>query len=973
MKFALFLMGDRRPERVDVSLGLFDGRLYTHTILSPRVNRWLEMDIPAGSFRLDGMGLGAGEHVQVIAVKAYYPLVSHLMSYTILLDDFSLNGARKRLFIAREPESSRFDKFGVSILHRHFFFGDAIGISVSPEGGRKLTKVECTVLNPTGGAMARGTALYDDGTHGDAKPGDGIWTNKKIYTISRSDPRGQWILKVVGKSGAEVTASCEFRFLMPGRRLTPEDHPRLFFTRDELKERLASGESPAAKKILENAVSNFDESYYDIDIDAIEEGRNIPTESLTGGPYSRTGKSYSRWRGPMSRLGSIIRRGAWRYAFTGDERAGMVAKKALLKLCSFEVWNHPWMEAHGRHIYFPVGYTTKEAAVGYDLLYPLLSGEERRIVREAVMEKAIKHFHRDMVEMNRMPSNLSNHIAVIVSGLGLAAVTMYGDDPGNPFMEPYLSGILTKMKTFMDRTYMPEGSYGEPYTYQAMASRDLTETLCALERNFGIDYTTTTNLKDAYIYPLYVTHSSGRYQDFGDVSHWYGMTQTHMQWLTYRMRNPWTYAYLKPYYESGKGGFLGYLWYVDGITPRYRGELPTSKLFAHKGNMVMRSDWKDEGTIMIFKCGPNSNHYHLDQGTFVIMTNGTELLSDAGHSSGYYSNLYYPCYYTQAMGHNVMLVDMNPESQGIADYENGIAALRDYPRIVHHFAGDTADEVEGDLTCVYKGVLSSYRRSLLFLKPDLIFLLDRVESHEGHEYDWVFHAEHTNDKSSISYEDGTVTITRPKAALTMEILAPEIASSTIRDSDRDESFIVLSSGDGLTETAFLAVLMPGAAGKDDGPDAKRGFELVRSGGWLGARSESGEGLDLAMFRLSGNEAKDAVVDGIETDADRFAVTMDGEGKTRRLFFLAGTRFSRRGTAPYIFTSDRRVSAAISYGAEGARLEVDAPGAAEVTITAFRKPETVSSGGRAFKGWKYDGRTGTVTLRLPKGHTRLLMR
>ena len=40
---------------------------------------------------------------------------------------------------------------------------------------------------------------------------------------------------------------------------------------------------------------------------------------------------------------------------------------------------------------------------------------------------------------------------------------------------------MTKMKTFVDRTYMPDGSYGEPYTYQAMASRDLTENVEQLQ------------------------------------------------------------------------------------------------------------------------------------------------------------------------------------------------------------------------------------------------------------------------------------------------------------------------------------------------------------------------------------------------------------------------------------------------------------------------------------------------------------
>ena len=716
LKCALFLMSDRKPEKVDVMLGLYDGRLFTHTITSPDVDRWVEIDVPLSGFENGGKPLGAGEHVQVVAFKAFYPLVAHIMSYTILMDDFSLNGERPRQFIAREPRSTYFNKFGISVLDRHFCFGDAISLSAEPEGERKLKTVECSVITPDGGVKADGVQLYDDGSHGDAKAGDGVWTNSSIYTIAVSDPRGQWTLDLTGKTGGS-DVRWSLRFIMPGKRLTGADHPRLYFTKDELAARLSSKESPTAKKILANATSRS-ERLKDVDIDSINEGENLFEESLTGGPYSQTGAASGRWIRPMYALSDIIEKGAWNYAFTGNDAVGNVAKKALLKLCLFKAWNNPWMEHHGRHIYFPVGYTVKKVGIGYDFLYPLMTDEERAFVRQALMDKGIKPFYRDMVEMNRMSSNLSNHIAVIVAGVGAAATAIYGDDPGNPALEPYLSGIMTKMKTFIDRTYFPEGSYGEPYTYQEMASRDLTETLFAFERNFGVDYTTTTNLKDLWMYPIYAIHSSGRYQDFGDVSPTYSMAATHCQWLTYRMKNPWTYAYVKPYWESGRGGYLGWLWYTEGIEPHYRTELPTSKLFADKGNMIMRSDWKDDGSIVIFKCGPNSNHYHLDEGTFVIMTNGDELLSDAGHSNGYYSNLYYPCYYTQAVGHNVMLVDMNPESQATADYENGVAALRDYPRIGYSFASDIADGVEGDLTCVYKGKLSGYTRSLVTLVPE---------------------------------------------------------------------------------------------------------------------------------------------------------------------------------------------------------------------------------------------------------------
>jgi len=958
---ALYFMSDRVPEKVEVMLGLFDGRLFTHTLDAPTANNWMEISLPISAFTLDGAPLDPNERLQVVAVKGWYKQVSHLISYTVLIDDFSINGKRDRGFVAVEPTSTRFEKFGVSILDSHFAYGENISVSVRPEGERTLESLSCTVTAFGGRIIADDIQLYDDGSHGDASSGDGVWTNNVIYSIADGDPRGEWTLDFTGVTGSNDVRS-KVRFIMPGKRIARGEHPRLFFTKEELAKRAAS-DNPALKRMYESFTKESSTDFAAIDLSdpQYDEAKNLIDESLTGGPYSVTNER-GRWGRPIGRLKRIISSGSWRYAFTGDKVAGEKAVEAMLRLCAYDVWNHPWMEHRGRHIYYPVGYTTMPVAIGYDLCYELMSDDERALVREGMMNKAVRHFYRDMVEMNRMPSSLSNHIAVIVSGVGMAAAAMYGDDPDMPEMEPYLSGILSKTKDFIDKTYFAEGSYGEPYTYQAMASRDLTETLFAWERLFGVDYTSTTYLKDLYVYPLYATHSSGLYQDFGDVSHYYGMSQTHMQWLTYRMGNPWAYSYVKPVWESGRPNHMSWLWYRDDIEPRKRSELVTSKLFEGKGNMIMRSDWEDEGSISIFKCGPNSNHYHLDQGTFVVMTNGEELLSDAGHSSDYYKNLYYPAYYTQTVGHNCMLVDMNPESQDIADYENGVAALRNYPAISHHLASDIADEVEGDLTSVYKDKLASYTRSVLYMKPDIMFMLDRVKGNGGHEYNWLFHAEHTDGKNSIVHDKdtGRISIIRSKARLDMDVLSPEIVMAGIRDSDRDESFITLTSAKDVEETAFLAVLNPRAGVKANDLQST----LIEDGSFLGAVVKHGRATDIALFTRDG-KAGAMQAESIDANAERCAVRFDSRGKIQKAI-LRGTSLSFGGKL--LLSSDNPVIAAVSFGRDGIELDVNVPGdsAAGVTVSVPGRPSSVLFDGIAKEDW-HSG-DGTVMVRMPSGRS-----
>ena len=957
MQLALFLIADRKPAMIELSLCLFDGRRFFHTIESPDVNRWLELDVPLDQFALDGEPLGSGERVQAVTIEAEYAVTSHILSYTICLDDFILNGERPRRFIARDPASITYEMFGFSVLDRHFYYGDPLRIAVAPENTPNtapLTTVTCDLIDPTGVTVASAVEL---------SARDGEWMVEGVYTFEEGDPRGQWTLSLSGQAADGRETAWEFRFLMPGERLTPAHHPRLFFTREELDRRLET-QSPREREMVDDFTPQ-PENFENVDLDAIQEYENLSPEALTGHQFSKVNAS-SRWSGPISSLARLIESGALRYAFTGDERAGSVAREALLKLCAFKRWNHPWQLARGNHTYYPVGYIIGPVGIGYDLLYPLLSDADKKAVRDGLMEKGIGAFYRDMVEMNRMPSSVTNHIAVIVSNLAVAATAVYGEDPDNPCLEPYLSGILAKMKRFIDRTYYADGSYGEPIGYENMATRDLVEALYVLERNFGIDYTTTTHIEDMYQYPLQGAYSDGRIADFGDAGlrgNW-GWGGNPFLWLTYRTQNPWTAHYSQPALEEGRGDLYRWLWYTTGLETKQREELVPSRHFPVRGAMFMRSDWSDESNILTFKSGPNSNHYHVDQGTFLLHAGGELLVSEVGleHSRGfhsYYANLYFPAYDTQAAGHNVLLVDGDPESQFPADYRNGIAALNSWPRVRHSFAGWRFDEVEADLACVYKDKLASYTRSFLFVKPDIIVMYDQVRSTDGHFYSWLFHAEDNDGESSITQDGNRFRIERPQAYLDMDVLSPSMESVSVRAGVRNESFLQLTSAADLRAVDFLAVMVPslGAAPEERNMTS----EQVIFDGWIGTKVERGDAVIRAFFRTGENIG--APIGDCSTDAERFAVVTDRAGAITG-FFLRGSEFVYGEVS---FSSGTAVSASVAYTTEGMDVEVDAPEETDIAVSVASRPASVSVNGGPVKEWTFDAASRQVKLALPQGH------
>lgn len=135
VKAAVYFQSDRNPQTLELSLGTFDGRRYLHTVQNPEANQWIELDIPLSEFKLNGQSPDVGAHFQVVTLKASYPMVYYLYTYTILMDDFSINGERQQHFVGINPASTDFDMFGVSILNKHYFYGDTLSLTTRP--GRK--------------------------------------------------------------------------------------------------------------------------------------------------------------------------------------------------------------------------------------------------------------------------------------------------------------------------------------------------------------------------------------------------------------------------------------------------------------------------------------------------------------------------------------------------------------------------------------------------------------------------------------------------------------------------------------------------------------------------------------------------------------------------------------------------------------------------------------------------------------------
>ena len=352
------------------------------------------------------------------------------------------------------------------------------------------------------------------------------------------------------------------------------------------------------------------------------------------------------------------------------------------------------------------------------------------------------------------------------------------------------------------------------------------------------------------------------------------------------------------------------------------------------------------------------------------MKNGETLLTDPAYGPlGYYANLEYLSYSVQAIAHNVMLVDHDPESQTPAHYDNGIKALTEWPRVKHLFNGKDADGIESDLSSVYKGKLEKYSRTLLYTKTGPIFLFDEVisKSPNGHVYDWLFHAPPgENNQTAISYDKSRMIIDRPNAKLTMDVVSPDIIASKIYDKSAGlgkgfyESFLDLASKPDLNQVNFLSVILPeskptsGAAPVTSRLDAP---------GWIGAKMVHAAGSDIGFFRTG---TDNGVAAGFTTDAKRFTASYDLSGALQKIYY-EGSSISGNGLSLVADVSTRGTIAIVSSGIDA---EIKSGKGCNLKVLVSGKPSSVLVGGLSVKDWTYDAGSKTVSLKLPAGTVAL---
>lgn len=531
-------------------------------------------------------------------------------------------------------------------------------------------------------------------------------------------------------------ATSDFRFLVLG---SIPAHPRLLLTSKRLEELRARMPPEALRKLIQKQ--------------AALEAHETPPNAHAGDNILRMSNDslfpgLTQYFDLLDHYGDVIVLNALDFQLRGSHESLDKARLALLAAAHWPTWTPPWFQVHGLQSYYEAGIFSQRVALGYDLIADHLSESDKREIADALYRNAVLPAVTDYFTNERMPIADSNHAAHTVGGAIAACMAVYGDVPDwDTRFGPALAKLIAVYEHLLQNMFLPDGSEAEPVGYQEFAMRGLSIGAAALA-HAGIQPQGTDRLLNSFWWPYYVQYKPGYELDTGDEI---GTLFAHsgFAWAAETSSD----SALRAFYESATTRTLAVVFQngqQSAVLPdvldltcctntvKPVAALPLSRLFPARGSAALRSGWDDSSTLISVRVGPWFNHGHYDEGSFQIASHGEILVGEAGYTS-YYNDPRFADYFTQAVGHNVELIDHNVFSQDAMDSSHW-KAFAHYPRFTHHLLGDGVDFLEADLQPAYPdSSLDRYTRQYVFLKPGFFFVHDNLSSRMAHSYTFLLH------------------------------------------------------------------------------------------------------------------------------------------------------------------------------------------------------------------------------------------
>lgn len=467
------------------------------------------------------------------------------------------------------------------------------------------------------------------------------------------------------------------------------------------------------------------------------------------------------------RVKERVRNLAFVFLMEGDQKYVDRVWAEIELAASFKDWN----PSH----FLDTAEMTYAFATAYDWLYDQWSEEQKRIMRDAIIEKGLKPGLEIYRKGNWWVRNHNNWNQVCNGGMGMGALAIaeHIPDMATEILHSGLKSIPLPM-TF----YAPDGAGVEGVTYWSYGSRYNILYLSSLNTALGTDYglSELPGFKESGAYQIYISGASRMSFNFADCGFSRMSTPMHF-WMGQHYNIPhyawFRYDTLRQY---NRGNVLDLIWFDNSATTFNPSQTPLDKHFRKADVASMRSSWTDPNALALgIQAGGNLNlrqHRHLDQGTFIFEALGERWAIDSGTERETYQShrnkrKRWEFYRIRAEGHNTLVFnpqngpDQNPKAEcPITTFtstpQKGLAVL--------------------DLTDVYADYVTQAKRTFEMVNRDHVIITDEILAKSPSELYWFMHTE-----AEITPKGNKATLTQNGKKLTAEILSPAQAIFTVMD------------------------------------------------------------------------------------------------------------------------------------------------------------------------------------------------
>lgn len=420
------------------------------------------------------------------------------------------------------------------------------------------------------------------------------------------------------------------------------------------------------------------------------------------------------------------------YQIEGDVRYLEAAKRYMDAAVSYPVWgyfyNKPNVDLAAGHLLYGLG-------AGYDLLFDVLTEEERKRYRDKLILQARLVAKSFAPKSGKSYSYSQNHCYIPITGLAVAAYAVWDDVPEEAANWAALSrAIFTRVLDVAS----PDGYFYEGVEYWIFSMPWVIHALDAFSHAAGDDMYDRPGLRNVHLYIAHSLTPNGQdVFDFGDVfegsktrsragedaarTHPNGKLHSNYN-LVYRLAARFgnteaqgIATWMKSLGHVCAEDFWSLLWFDAKLKASPMSTISPHHHFKDLDTVFWRSDWTEKATAFAFRAGPPEGHHiasiidkltdmhlsmghsHPDAGSFILYGGGSYLTGQMGYAGIPNSKL-----------SNTLLID----GQGQANEGGGHDAFTDYPyerlnkiRITSVTLGKDHADIVADLTGAYRAEL----------------------------------------------------------------------------------------------------------------------------------------------------------------------------------------------------------------------------------------------------------------------------